>query len=31
MCRPSLQLFLTQMHQPDGSFIMHYDGEVDVR
>lgn len=29
--RPSLQLFLSKMHQSDGSFIMHYDGEVDVR
>lgn len=29
--RTNLQLFLTQMHQSDGSFIMHTDGEVDVR
>lgn len=29
--RASLQLFLSQMHQSDGSFIMHFDGEVDVR
>ena len=31
LTRPKLQLFLTQMHQPDGSYVMHRDGEVDVR
>lgn len=29
--RHSLSLFLTRMHQPDGSFIMHEGGEVDIR
>ena len=29
--RPRLQIFLSKMHQPDGSYIMHTDGETDVR
>jgi protein farnesyltransferase subunit beta len=29
--RPALQRFLFHMRQDDGSFIMHEDGEVDVR
>ena len=29
--RPSLRRFLLRMKQPDGSFTMHDDGEVDVR
>ncbi|XP_065893069.1 protein farnesyltransferase subunit beta-like [Dysidea avara] len=29
--RPALQRFLIRLHQSDGSFIMHDDGEVDVR
>ncbi|KAJ3161798.1 hypothetical protein HDU86_006569 [Geranomyces michiganensis] len=30
-CRPQLLSFLLRMKQPDGSFIMHEGGEVDVR
>lgn len=29
--RESLLRFLCDMKQPDGSFLMHEDGEVDVR
>ena len=29
--RPRLQIFLSKMHQQDGSYIMHADGETDVR
>lgn len=29
--RPGLQRFLYHCHQDDGSFIMHQDGEVDIR
>ena len=29
--RCGLQCFLLRMHQPDGSFIMHDDGETDIR
>ena len=29
--RPALQQFLYSCHQDDGSFIMHQDGEVDIR
>eukprot|EP00116_Pleurobrachia_bachei_P009002 sb/3469264/ len=29
--RPALASFLSTMHKPDGSFTMHYDGELDVR
>jgi prenyltransferase beta subunit len=29
--RPALQRFLFHMRQEDGSFIMHDDGEVDIR
>jgi hypothetical protein len=30
-CRPGLYRFLLSLKQPDGSFIMHHSGEVDVR
>ena len=30
-CRIGLQCFLLRMHQPNGSFIMHDDGETDIR
>lgn len=29
--RPALQAFLLHMHQDDGSYIMHQDGEKDIR
>ena len=29
--RPALQHFLLRMHQDDGSYIMHEDGEKDIR
>lgn len=29
--RPALQSFLLSMHQEDGSYIMHEDGEKDIR
>ena len=29
--RPGLQRFLLKMHQQDGSYIMHEDGETDIR
>ena len=29
--RPALQRFLLEMHQKDGSYIMHRDGEKDIR
>ncbi|OUC45048.1 prenyltransferase and squalene oxidase repeat-containing domain protein, partial [Trichinella nativa] len=29
--RPALLSFLTLMKQPDGSFSMHEDGEIDIR
>lgn len=29
--RPALQRFLLHMHQDDGSYIMHQDGERDIR
>ena len=29
--RPGLQRFLLRMHQDDGSYIMHEDGEKDIR
>ena len=29
--RPGLQQFLLSLHQDDGGFIMHKDGELDIR
>ena len=29
--RPALQRFISSLHQEDGSFLMHDDGEVDIR
>ena len=29
--RPALQAFLLRMHQNDGSYVMHQDGEKDIR
>ena len=29
--RPGLQRFLLDVRQPDGSFVMHRDGELDIR
>ena len=31
LCRLNLQRFLLGLHQSDGSFIMHDDGEKDIR
>lgn len=31
MCRKKLYKFLLSLKQPDGSFVMHKGGEVDVR
>ena len=29
--RPALQRFLLRQHQEDGSYVMHVDGEKDIR
>ena len=31
LCRSAMYRFLLSLKQPDGSFIMHAGGEVDVR